>query len=280
LPGVTPQPYDPALAEQQLVGGRNIALANGESAYQTGNLGFDYGYNPDGTVNTANPYSRAALYQLAYTNSKRATTNGMAAQGQLYSGAYGHQQGLNDEAYARNEAGNRLAYQRAIHGVQSGKLATYANAGTGVGDADFSALLRATYPGRLNRHGQVQGAEREAALTAQNKNHTHSVQATHETERRGPRRRSGAATDLTAPRLRACRRYREANSAAATAQYGPQVAVPRSRQQTNIRPVVPGLPWRGWRGTRRPRIRRRPQPILRAGAGLPDGSGCSDRPGS
>jgi hypothetical protein len=147
LPGVTPQPYDPALAEQQLVGGRNIALANGESAYQTGNLGFDYGYNPDGTVNTANPYSRAALYQLAYTNSKRATTNGMAAQGQLYSGAYGHQQGLNDEAYARNEAGNRLAYQRAIHGVQSGKLATYANAGTGVGDADFSSLLKASYPG-------------------------------------------------------------------------------------------------------------------------------------
>jgi hypothetical protein len=147
LPGVTPQPFDPALAEQQLVGGRNIALANGESAYQTGNLGFDYGYNPDGTVNTANPYSRAALYQLAYTNSKRATTNGMAAQGQLYSGAYGHQQGLNDETYARNEAGNRLAYQRAIHGVQSGKLATYANAGTGVGDADFSSLLKASYPG-------------------------------------------------------------------------------------------------------------------------------------
>jgi hypothetical protein len=147
LPGVTPQPFDPALAEQQLIGGRNIALANGESAYQTGNLGFDYGYNPDGTVNTANPYSRAALYQLAYTNSKRATLNGMAAQGQLYSGAYGHQQGLNDETYARNEAGNRLAYQRAIHGVQSGKLATYANAGTGVGDADFSSLLKSTYPG-------------------------------------------------------------------------------------------------------------------------------------
>jgi hypothetical protein len=147
MPGVTPQPFDPALAEQQLVGNRNIALANGEAAYQTGNLGFDYGYNPDGTVNVANPYSRAALYQLGYTNSKRGTTNSMAAQGQLWSGAYGHQQDLNDQAYARGEAGNRLAYQRALHGVQSGKLSTYANAGTGIGNADFSSLLKATYPG-------------------------------------------------------------------------------------------------------------------------------------
>lgn len=143
----TPQPFDPALAQQGLIAGRNIALADSGAAYDTGNLGFDYGYNPDGTVNTANPYSRAALYQLAYTNSKRATTNGMAAQGQLYSGAYGHQQGLNDQSYAQNEAANRLAYQRAIHGVQAGRLAAYANAGTGVGDADFTSLLKATFPG-------------------------------------------------------------------------------------------------------------------------------------
>jgi hypothetical protein len=72
--------------------------------------------------------------------------NSMAARGQLYSGAYGTAQNLNDTNYARGEAGNRLAYQRAMHGIQSGLLGTYANAGTGVSDADFAALLKSTYP--------------------------------------------------------------------------------------------------------------------------------------
>jgi hypothetical protein len=100
-PGVTPQPYDPAAANAALVGNRNIALAKGEGAYQLGNLGFDYGYNPDGSVNTANPYSRAALYQLAYTNSKRGTTNSLAARGQLYSGAMVNAQNENDRSTRR-----------------------------------------------------------------------------------------------------------------------------------------------------------------------------------
>lgn len=145
-PAVTAQPFDPALAQQQLIGNRNVALSKGESAYQLGDLGFEYGYNPDGSVNTANPYSRAALYQLAYTNSKRGTSNSMAAQGQ-FGGALRHQQGLNDSAYAQREAGNRLAFQRAVHSVQTGQLSTLANAGTGVSDADWQGLLKSTYPG-------------------------------------------------------------------------------------------------------------------------------------
>jgi hypothetical protein len=144
--GATPPPYDPSVDEAAIIGGRNVAITNGNAAYDTGNLSFDYGYNPDGTVNTANPYSRAALYQLAYTNSKRGTLNRMGSQGELYSGAYGTAQGLNDTAYARNEAGNRLGYQRAIHGIQAGQLAAYANAGSGVSGADFSALLKSVYP--------------------------------------------------------------------------------------------------------------------------------------
>jgi hypothetical protein len=146
-PGVTPQPYDPAAANAALIGNRNVALSKGEGAYQLGNLGFDYGYNPDGSINTANPYSRAALYQLAYANSKRGTTNSLAARGQLYSGAMVNAQNENDRSYAQNEAANRLAFQRAVHGVQSGQLNTYANAGTGVSDADFNSLLKSTYPG-------------------------------------------------------------------------------------------------------------------------------------
>jgi hypothetical protein len=146
-PAPTPQPVDPALLNAQLVANRNVAISKGQAAYDTGNLGFDYGYNPDGSVNTANPYSRAALYQLGYENSTRGTTNSYAAQGQLYSGALQNAQGENQRQYAMNEAGNRLAYQRGLHGIQTGQVNTAANAGTGVSDADFQALLRATYPG-------------------------------------------------------------------------------------------------------------------------------------
>lgn len=142
-----PQPPDPALEQAKLQAGRNVALSNSEGAYQEGNLGFDAGYNPDGSINTANPYSRAALYQLQYENDQRGTTNSMAAAGQLYSGAIENQRGINSSNYARNEAGNRLAYQRGLHGIQSGRLSTMANNSLGVNDADFNALLKSTYPG-------------------------------------------------------------------------------------------------------------------------------------
>jgi hypothetical protein len=143
----TAQPIDPNVLNAQLIGNRNVAIGTGEAAYQQGNLGFDAGYNPDGTVNTANPYSRAALLQLGYEDSRRGTTNSLAAQGQLYSGAMLNAQARNDFTYGANEAANRLGYQRGLHGIQTGQLNTAANAGTGVSDADFAALLRATYPG-------------------------------------------------------------------------------------------------------------------------------------
>jgi hypothetical protein len=146
IPG-TPQPVDPALEEQRLIANRNIALGNGEAAYQQGNLGFDYGYNPNGTINTANPYSRAAMLQLGYEHQQAGTTNSYAAQGQLYSGAIQNALGEGSRQYGANEAANRLAYQRATHGIQAGQLGTVANAGTGVSNADFQALLKATYPG-------------------------------------------------------------------------------------------------------------------------------------
>jgi hypothetical protein len=146
-PAVTPAPFDANAANATLIGNRNVAISKGEAANTLGNLGFDFGYNPDGSLNTANPYSRAALYQLAYTNSKRGTTNSLAAQGQLYAGAMVNAQNENDRVYAQNEANNRLAFQRAVHGVQTGQLNTFANAGTGVSDADFAATLKSVYPG-------------------------------------------------------------------------------------------------------------------------------------
>lgn len=142
-----PQPQDPGFENQKLQAGRNVALGNSEAAYQTGNLGFDAGYNPDGTVNTANPYSRAALLQLGYENQQRGTNNSMFAAGQGYSGARLNAQAGNDRSYAMNEAANRLAYQRGLHGIQYGQLNTASNNALGVGQGDFNALLKQAYPG-------------------------------------------------------------------------------------------------------------------------------------
>lgn len=146
-PSPTPQPVDPNVLNAQLIGNRNVAIGKGEAAYDTGNLGFDYGYNPDGSINTANPYSRAALYQLNYEHQQAGTTNSLAARGQLHSGAIQNQRNLDASNYGQATAANRLAYQRGLHSIQTGQLGTLANAGTGVSDADFQALLKATYSG-------------------------------------------------------------------------------------------------------------------------------------
>lgn len=142
-----PQPVDPALESARLIGNRNVAIGKGNAAYDTGNLGFDAGYNPDGTPNMANPYSRAALLMLDHEHQRAGTMNSLAAAGQYNTGAYGRAQNRNDRNYAMGEAANRLGYQRGIHSIQTGQLNTFANAGTGVSDTDFQALLRATYPG-------------------------------------------------------------------------------------------------------------------------------------
>jgi hypothetical protein len=146
-PASTPQPFDPALASTQIAANRGVAIGRSDAAYQQGNLGFDLGYNPDGTVNTANPYSRAALLQLSHEHDLAGANTSYAAQGQLYSGAYGRAKARADNGYAMNEAANRLAYQRGTHGIQTGLLNAAGNAGSAVSDADFNALLRQTYPG-------------------------------------------------------------------------------------------------------------------------------------
>lgn len=146
-PAAAPQLADASLDMARVTANRNIAVGNSESAYDEGNLGFDAGYNPDGSVNTANPYSRAALLQLAHENQTRGTTNSMAAGGQGYNGSLLSGLAGVDRTYAQNEAGNRLAYQRGLHSIKANQLSNYANNSISVGDADFNGLLKQAYPG-------------------------------------------------------------------------------------------------------------------------------------
>lgn len=97
-----------------------------------GNAQADYGYtgqdtNGDGipdagfNVDPSNPFSRAALLQKRYTEAQRGTTNSMAAQGQLYSGAL--QTAQDENAFQNNAAvdENQKAFNRYLDSLVSGR---------------------------------------------------------------------------------------------------------------------------------------------------------------
>lgn len=140
-----PEPLDPALEQQKLIGARNVALAGPEAAYQTGQITQDFGIDQSGQIDTSNPYSRAAMLQLSHDNAQNSAFNSFGAQGQQGSSAYQSQRGLNDQSYSRDFDTLQRGAAQGFHGVQSGLLGTYANAGTGVAGADFQALLKKTY---------------------------------------------------------------------------------------------------------------------------------------
>jgi hypothetical protein len=144
---VQPQPVDQNYEAYKLSAGRNVALAGNEAAWQNQNLGYNLGIDANGQANAANPYSQAQLLQDSYHESQLGTTNNMAAQGQLYSGATQNAQGINDRNYAINYAGLQQRALQGYHGIQSGQLGSYASNAAGVSDADFNALLKAAYGG-------------------------------------------------------------------------------------------------------------------------------------
>jgi hypothetical protein len=142
-----PQPYDPAAAATALSAGRNVALGNNEATYQTQQTGYDLGYNPDGTSNAANPYSQAQLLQNSYHRQQLGTTNSMAAQGQLYSGSTLNARAADDRGYSQGDAALRQQALERYHSIGATRAANYAGNASGVSDADWQALLKATYGG-------------------------------------------------------------------------------------------------------------------------------------
>jgi hypothetical protein len=228
--GATPPPYDPSVDQAAIIGGRNVAITNGNAAYDTGNLSFDYGYNPDGTVNTANPYSRAALYQLAYTNSKRGTLNSMAAQGAAVLRGVRDRAGPQRHQLRPQRGGepSRLPARHPRHPVRPARRVRERRV-----RCLRRRLLGATevrlpewglrWPqARLRSTTGVTGAGKVHSIPLGQ--HKTDVKALHAL---------GGNTNLTAPPT-GVQAYREAQ-AAANAQFGPQVAAAK-QLATNVAP--------------------------------------------
>ncbi len=98
------------------------------------------GYAIDPNVDVNNPYSRAALLNKSYRQQKGRTLNGYAAQGQLYSGAIGRQQGADTSNY--NQGVNDLTnlFSGGITGYETARTTAGTTRDTTIGDANATNL--------------------------------------------------------------------------------------------------------------------------------------------
>lgn len=145
-PQVTAQPIDPAYEAYKQGAGFDITTGNNEAAWQTGQTAFNTGYNADGSTNASNPYSQAQLFQDSYHTSQLGTTNGMAAQGQLYSGANLNAQATNDRNYSIGSNALKTQTAATYHGIGNTQLVNYGANAAGGSAAGFAALSKSVYP--------------------------------------------------------------------------------------------------------------------------------------
>jgi hypothetical protein len=153
-PAVAPPPFNPnvlppdAAYDQQLATlgrSRDTTLA-GLATQRQGNL-LSYGYTQDQSGGLAfdptNPYSQAAILKRNYEQSRRGTGVGLAAQGQLYSGAYQTAQDYGNQ----QELQASDALQKRLLAFLAQNTAGAAQAGSayeqGVGQAGSERLSRA-----------------------------------------------------------------------------------------------------------------------------------------
>lgn len=144
-PPVTPQPFDPAFEAAKLGATWNTQVAQGEAGYQKGETAWGLGYNADGSINTANPYSQAMMLQGEYKRSQQGSDNSLTGQGLYFSGARLNAQATNDRSYAQGSSSLRDQARQSYHGIDYGQLQSYGQNALGVSGADYEALRKAVY---------------------------------------------------------------------------------------------------------------------------------------
>lgn len=166
----TPQPDQPQLDlnDPQYIG----ALATGNLPFQqayaqlpgdVGTLASNYGFTTNFTpgqadpntglagdptiqvtgIDTSNPYSRAALLQKSYDQTKAGNVTSLGARGQLYSGALQNAQTTAGKAFDTGSEQLRSSFNDVIHGW----IGNLGSARLGAGAAKTSALGDLTQKG-------------------------------------------------------------------------------------------------------------------------------------
>jgi hypothetical protein len=150
----SPTPFNPNVlppdaAYEQQIGAlgaqRDTTLAGLATERQGGLLGYGYTQDQSGELafDPNNPYSRAAVLKRHYDESRRGSGTSLAAQGQLYSGAYQTAQDYGNQ----QELQSSDALQKQLLAFLGRNTASAAQAGsayeTGVGAAGSDRLSRA-----------------------------------------------------------------------------------------------------------------------------------------
>lgn len=135
--------YDAATGQAQ----RNLALTQQGLAYQRGQLGstFGLGVSALGVVidDVSNPYSRAAALQESYDRSRQSNTTGMAARGQLYSGALQNAQNESAHQFDKDRDALIRQFMGAQQAIQQGELEAQNSYQGTMGQAASERIMRA-----------------------------------------------------------------------------------------------------------------------------------------
>jgi hypothetical protein len=104
--------YDAAYDEELAAYRRRLQREQSNIAYERGRTQQEYGFE-----DATDPYSRARMLERAYTQRRAATTTGLAARGQLYSGALRGAQAENRFGYEQQTAQTRKEYLDRLRGL-------------------------------------------------------------------------------------------------------------------------------------------------------------------
>lgn len=128
---------DPALQTQlaAIIKNRDDALLR--LTQQEGTTKREYGIE-----DTSDPFSRAALLQQSLQRNQTASSNGMAAAGQFFSGALQNAKNANQTNYNQNYDSLSKTYQSALAAIKDARQTATTGAQTDIGTAQGEALSR------------------------------------------------------------------------------------------------------------------------------------------
>ena len=132
------QPQDPVSEAKKSNLTRSYNDTSAAIDYDEGRVKREYGFD-----DASNPFSRARLLQQSFENRQRATTNTLAARGQLYSGALVNQKAIDQRGYDTSYDQLRTGYQDALQSILQRRTQARTALDSGTIEADAEGLSRA-----------------------------------------------------------------------------------------------------------------------------------------
>jgi hypothetical protein len=151
-PGATGLPVDPIFSNDIGSAQRTHDTTVSGLYTQRANTAAAYGYTPTYdeqglirslAVDPNNPYAKANLLKKSYTENRASTLNSMASRGQLYSGALGVGQGINDENYQQGSNALQTSFINFIANNQGQITSANTNYANALAGADSERVSRA-----------------------------------------------------------------------------------------------------------------------------------------